>query len=196
MILKSPSGVGISKQSVVLGELVSHNLSPLLAFLPLVACRSLWRCNKKCYSIKSVNTLHDVPLMYYRCIKHLLQHLVTYIFFALFPTNGYDFTVIVAIAHLKVNHGGDNIQGCYHWYPQYAIVNRIEQDYHEQEVNTTFVVTLTKREFEFDISIRMGYSSFEALEESVVIRHQVFFLHSQFLKGFILHDVAWAPFVD
>ena len=181
---------------LLLGELVSHNLSPLLAFLSLVACRSPWRCNKKGYKIKSVNTLHDFPLMYYRCIKHLLQHLEAYVFFALFPTNGYDFTVIIVIAHLKVDDGGDNIHGCYPWYPQYAIVNGIAQDYHEQEFNTTFVVTLTKREFEFDISIRMGYNFVEALEESVVIRHQVLFLHSQFLKGFNLLDVARAPFVE
>lgn len=87
--------------------------------------------------------------------------------------NGYDFSLIVVIPHLKVDGGGDNIQGCYRWSPQYAIVNGFAQDYHEQRFNTTFIVALTKRELEFDIPVRTCYMFVEALGDSVVIRRQV-----------------------
>jgi len=87
--------------------------------------------------------------------------------------NGYDFSLIFVIPHLKVDGGGDTVHGCYCWSPQYAIVNGFLQNYHEQGFNTTFVVALSKRELEFDIPIWTGYSFVEALGDNVVVRRQV-----------------------
>lgn len=157
---------------LLLGKLVSRNVPPILYFIPLVARRSPWHCNQKLEAYECQHS-SQLPLMYCKCIKHLLQHLVTYVCSAQVPMNGYDFSLIVVIPHLKVDGGGDSVHGFYRWSPQYAIVNGFAQDYQEQGFNTTFIVTLTKRELKFEIPIRTGYSFVEALGDSVVVRRQV-----------------------